>query len=85
MRKVLYLVGKNPSQLSQSLLKASSPNQDTSVVLTQEAGTSFQVPAAHVYALSEDAVSKSMTPSFPTVSHQDVLRMIFENDAVVVL
>lgn len=83
MRTILYLVGKDPTPLSQSLFKTDS--QDTSVILIQEAVSSVQVPISRVSALSEDVSSRNAMSSLPTLSYQDVLRSIFEADAVIAL
>lgn len=42
-------------------------------------------PVNQVYALSEDAASRNVSPPFPQISYADLLRMIFEADSVVAL
>ncbi len=86
MRKVLYLVTKDPSQGPQSLLdRGSSPDLVTSAILLQDAVSLSQVPADSVYALADDAASRKITPSVPIVSYEGMLRMIFDADSVVAL
>lgn len=85
-RKVLYILSKDPIQFSDTLFSKDPPsNNDTSVILIQEAVSLKKVPGAHIYALSDDAVSRNVIPSFPTISYRDMLKMIFNADAVVAL
>lgn len=86
MRKILYLLTKAPGQSSLNLLpKSPRTGEEISVILLQDGIFHRQVAVSHVYALSDDGVSKSANSSFPSVSYQDVLRMMFEADRVVVL
>lgn len=55
------------------------------MILLQDGIFHRQVPASHVYMLSDDAVSKDVNSSFPSVSYQGLLQMMFEADGVVVL
>jgi len=86
LRKILYLLTKGPGQPALNLLpKNPQMGEEVSVVLLQDGVFHRQIPASHVYMLSNDAVSKGANSSFPSVSYQDVLRMMFEADGVVVL
>ena len=86
MRTVLYLVTKNEEDATPSLIAQDFPeNLTTSAVLLQEAVSLSNVQANRVCALTEDAVSKKVTPSAPTVSYRDLLHMIFDADVVVAL
>lgn len=86
MRTVLYLITKNERGSAGSLMSLGfSENLTTSAVLLQEAVSLSNVQASHVYALAEDAASRKITPSVPTVSYTDLLRMIFDADSVVAL
>lgn len=85
MRKILYLLTKGPDQFSKDLLVPASPDQDVSVVLMQNGITLPEVPASRIYALSEDVAARKVASPFPTVSYQDLLRMIFDADTVVAL
>ena len=86
MRKVLYLLTKGPGESSLNLLpKNPRTGEEISVILLQDGISPRQVPTSRVYTLSDDAAFMGASPSFPSVSDQDVLRMIFEADGVVVL
>ncbi|MGI0036672.1 MAG: hypothetical protein ACRD98_12480 [Nitrososphaera sp.] len=86
MRKILYLLTKGPGQPSLDLLpKSPRTGEEISVILLQDGIFHRQVPASHVYMLSDDAVSKDVNSSFPSVSYQGLLQMMFEADGVVVL
>ena len=86
LQKVLYILSKDPAQFSDTLLpKNPPPEKDISVILIQEGVSLTKVPGTHVYALSDDAASRNVIPSFPTISYHDMLKMIFDADAVVAL
>lgn len=55
------------------------------MILLQDGIFHRHVPASHVYTLSDDAVSKGANSSFPSVSYQDLLQMMFKADGVIVL
>jgi sulfur transfer complex TusBCD TusB component (DsrH family) len=85
VRKVLYIVS-NGSALSSDLLpRDRSPEHDISVLLIEDGVGLKDVPGSRVFALSEDAVSRNVTPAFPTVSYRDMLQMILDADTVVAL
>lgn len=86
LRKVLYILSKDLAQFSDALLPKDPPlDKDISVILIQEGVLLKKVPGTHIYALSDDAVSRNVVPSFPTISYHDMLEMIFDADAVVAL
>jgi sulfur transfer complex TusBCD TusB component (DsrH family) len=59
------------------------PGDEISAILIQDGVTLRDVPARHVYALAEDALARHITPAFPTVSYQEMLKMMFEADSVI--
>ena len=82
----LYIVGHGPEESSQNLLPEHlSSGSDVSVILIQDGVAHQSVPGQHVYVLSDDALSRNVNSSFPTVSYQEMLKMIFEADHVIVL
>ncbi len=82
----LYIVGRRPQDGSQNLLTEHvSSDSNVSVILIQDGVTHQSVPARHVYVLSDDALSRNVNSSFPTVSYEEMLKMIFEADHVIVL
>ena len=86
MRKILYLLTKGPGQPALDLLpKNPQTGEEISVILLQDGVSHRQVPASRVFALSDDAASRGVHSLFPSVSYQDILRMMFEADGVVVL
>ncbi len=85
-QKVLYILSKDLAQFSDALLpKDSPPDKDVSIILIQEGVFLKKVPGARIYVLSDDAVSRNVIPPFPTISYRDMLKMIFDADAVVAL
>jgi len=82
MRKILYLLSKGPDRFSSDLLPPSL-SHDSSIVLIQDAVHLRNLPFSHVYTLSEDVASRRVTSSFPSISYQQLLDMIFEANTVV--
>ena len=82
----LYIVSRGPEEGSQNLLPEHvSLGSDASVILIQDGVTHQSVPARHVYVLSDDVLSRNVDSSFPAVSYEGMLKMIFEADHVIVL
>ncbi len=82
----LYIVGRSPEESSQNLLPEHlSSGSDVSVILIQDGVAHQSVPGRRVYVLSDDAVSRNVNSSFPAVSYEGMLKMIFEADHVIVL
>ena len=83
---MLYIVSKAPEVESISLLPADSGSKnDVSVVLVQDGVRHQKLPFPHVFTLSDDLLSRKLSSPFPSVSYQDLLRMIFEAETVAVL
>jgi len=86
MKKTLYLVSTAPTGEEISLLPASADLlSGVRVVLIEDAVRHRSLPFPHVFALSDDMVSRGVASPFPSVSYQDIVRMIFEADHVVVV
>ena len=86
MKKTLYIVSKEPDRNGTSLLPVDPVSErDALVVLIQDGVTYQTLPFSHVYVLSDDVLSKKLISPFPSVSYQDLLRMIFEAETVAVL
>ena len=85
MRKLLYIVSKASSLSSGLIPSKSSPDREVSVLLIQDGVSLTEVPGTRVFALGEDAVSRRITPAYPMVSYQDMLKLLFEADTVVSL
>ncbi len=83
---MLYIVGKAPSEESVSLLPTDSISKNyVSIVLIQDGVRHQKLPFPYVFTLSDDVVSRKLSSPFPSVSYQDLLRMIFEAETVEVL
>ena len=54
-------------------------------MLIQDGVTLPHLQRNHVYALSDDVLARHVTSSYPVISYADVLRMMFEADAVIAL
>ena len=86
MRKVLYILRKDTSELLDDLLtKEASPDEDVSVLLIHDAVALTQRLGNRTYALVDDAATRNLRPSFPTISYGDMLRLIFDADTVIAL
>jgi sulfur transfer complex TusBCD TusB component (DsrH family) len=85
VRKVLYIVSNGSALSSDLLLRDRSPEHDIAILLIEDAVLLKNVPGSRVFALSEDAASRNVTPAFPLVSYKDMLQMILDADAVVAL
>ena len=85
MRKVLYLISKGDSLRSDLVLAAAGPDQETSVLLIEDGVALTDVPSSHVFSLAEDVVTRKVTPAFPTISYEEMLRLMFEADSVIAL
>jgi sulfur transfer complex TusBCD TusB component (DsrH family) len=86
LKKTLYIVSKAPIEESVFLLPTdSSSKKDVSVVLIQDGVRHQNLPFPHVFTLSDDVLSQKLSSPFPSVSYQDLLRMIFEAETVAVL
>ena len=82
----LYIVSRGPEEGSRNLLlEHVSSGSDASVILIQDGVTHQSVPARHVYVLSDDVLSRNVNSSFPAVSYEGMVKMIFEADHVIVL
>ena len=85
MRKILYLV-KDANPTTKPLVpEQTPPDQAISIVLLQDAVRRDDFKRELVHALSNDVESLGIVPSCPLVSYHDLLRMIFDADAVVAL
>ena len=54
-------------------------------MLLQDGVSLIDLPTNRVYALSDDVRARHITPPYPVISYADVLRMMFEADAVIAL
>jgi hypothetical protein len=80
------LITKSEVKTMYGLMPQDSPEGVTTLaVLLQDAVFLSNVQAGRVYALAEDAAFRKTTPSAPTVSYPELLRMIFDADLVVAL
>ena len=79
-------MSKAPSADGFSLLPTDSvPKNDISVVLVQDAVKHQKLSFSRVFVLSDDLLSRKLSSPFPSVTYQDLLRMIFEAETVAVL
>lgn len=79
-------MSKAPSEESVFLLPTDpSSKNDVSVVLIQDGVRHQKLPFPYVFTLSDDVLSRKVSSPFPSVSYQDLLRMLFEAENVAVL
>jgi sulfur transfer complex TusBCD TusB component (DsrH family) len=85
LRKILYLV-KDPNPVRTDLLASDqTSDREVWVVLLQDGVSLTDLPTNRVYVLSDDVHARHITPPYPVISYADVLRMMFEADAVIAL
>lgn len=63
----------------------SGSKNDISVVLVQDGVRHQKLPFPYIFTLADDVLSRKLSSPFPSVSYQDLLRMIFEAETVAVL
>ena len=85
MRKLLYLITSQTPPSPELIPPHHPPEDEVSVILTQNEMVHRQIPAERIYILQDQARSSDARPALPTVSYQDLVRMIFEADSVVAL
>ena len=77
---------KDPNPVRTDLLASDETSgSEVSVVLLQDGVSLIDLPTNRVYALSDDVRARHITPPYPVISYADVLRMMFEADAVIAL
>jgi hypothetical protein len=85
LRKILYLVKDSNPATATLVPEQASSDQSISIVLLQDAVRRTDLTRQSLHALSDDVETRGVVPSCPVVSYHDLLRMIFEADAVVAL
>lgn len=86
MGKSLYIVSRGlDDSLEPLLTKPLPPDTHVSVILIHNAVTRRELSAHDVYVLSDDAVLHQVNSPFSSVSYEEMLRMIFQADNVVVV
>ena len=86
LKKTLYIIGTSPERTEFPLLPSHPAfPENISVVLIQDGVRHQKLPFPHVFALSDDVLSRKLTSAFPSVSYQGLIGMIFEADSVAVL
>jgi hypothetical protein len=86
LKKILYIVGTSPDEERESLLLTDpSSRDDVSVVLIHDGIKRKSIPFSRVFTFIDNVSSEKSVSPFPSVSYQDLLRMIFEADTVAVL
>lgn len=58
---------------------------EVSVVLLQDGVSLTDLPTNRVYVLSDDVCARHITSPYPMISYADVLRLMFETDAIIAL
>ena len=86
MGKSLYIVSRGPNGPLELLLAGPLPaDTHVSVLLIHNAVARRDISAHDVRVLSDDAALHHVTSPFPSVSYEEMLRMIFQADNVVVI
>jgi sulfur transfer complex TusBCD TusB component (DsrH family) len=85
LQKILYLVKDSNPARTDLLASDQTSGKEIAVVLLQDGVSLTDLPTNRVYALFDDVRARHITPSYPVISYADVLRMMFEADAVIAL
>lgn len=80
--RLLYLLRTDSMD---PLLGDAQPDDETTVVLLQDAVGLTNVPASRVFALAEDVAARGTTAAVPEISYKQLVELLFEADRVVVL
>lgn len=83
MRKILYILRREDHLSTRLLADKVSSEESPSVLLIQDGVRLDGLPVDQVYVLAEDAESRKVTSRYPTVSYQEMVKLIFDADAVV--
>ncbi|MBA3752947.1 MAG: hypothetical protein H0X01_02115 [Nitrospira sp.] len=87
-RKTLYLLRRPIVDSTQSLLPsvpAASSSDTLSLVLLEEAVSSSPSFPGQIYMLQPASGGSAGSVSIPSISYQDLVMMITEHDAIIVL
>jgi len=88
MSKILYMIRKPLNVIEEGLLPDFTSVRDhsnTSLLLLEDGVISQHVPNVPMHALSDDVIQRSVTTTVPLLSYQEVVRLLFDVDRVVVL
>jgi hypothetical protein len=86
VKKTLYIVTTSPDRAGFSLLPSIPASLErSSVVLAQDGVKHRELSFSHVSVLSSDVMPEKSASPFPSISHKELLRLIFEADNVAVL
>ena len=80
----LIIVSQDPAEHLGALM-STTPMEDASVILVQEAVTATNIPGKSVHVLEEDLQDRHATSPFPHVTYEGMLQMIFAAKNVMVL
>ncbi len=84
MRKVLYLLTKNPP-VGLELLPKNGPSSEValSVILLQDAVSLTEPLGSSTYVLADHAKERKVQSPFLCISYHEMLEMIFSADSVI--
>ena len=86
MRKILYLLTKTPEAIDEALLPPLGRQGEQATIVLLEEAVRLQGLGGHpVSVLEEDVKQRGLTSPFRMISYQDLLRLVFEADAVIAL
>lgn len=88
MSKVLYMIRKPVEALEEGILPDFTDTEhqsNASILLLEDGVTSQHLPNVPVYALRDDVMQRGMTTSVPLISYQEIVKLVFEVDRVIVL
>jgi sulfur transfer complex TusBCD TusB component (DsrH family) len=81
--KVLHLVRRPDDAYAMEMIAAQLPDHDVSVAFLQDGVYRPTAPVETRYVVEEDCVARGVEPDAQTITHEQLVDLIFESDRVV--
>lgn len=88
MATVLYMARRPLEELEEGILpdfREHGKYQDLSLLLLEEGVTSHYLPNVQTFAVRDDVLKYGVTTTVPLLTYEEVVKLLFEVDRVVVL
>jgi sulfur transfer complex TusBCD TusB component (DsrH family) len=80
--KILYILRKQPDELAKEMIEKQSHENETTVVLIQDAVSMQENLPGHVLALEDDVRKRLVSQDIPKIGYEELLSLIFQNDRI---
>jgi hypothetical protein len=84
MKKILYLISKQPDKDIADILSTPIPSEHSvsAILLQQGTRTDLHVPFS-CFVLENDISTDDLDPSYSKIKYSDMVQMIFDADSVI--